>query len=113
MLERRLAIESHTLRKMIATTIVLANVAMGILETYTATDAPPEQTTLALRRKTFFNSLYQKFMAESETIMDGMLDERDGTLTLLKEKELISDIRDQDLESAIEELKGHPKSTDN
>lgn len=39
-LERRLSTELYTLRRLVATTIVMANVAMRLIEAYTATQPP-------------------------------------------------------------------------
>lgn len=104
-LERRLSMEFHTLRRLTATTIVLANAAMRILEAYVASQPPPDEAALAGRRKSFFGALYRRYIKEAEGIMDGMLDERDGVLDLLVEQELLTGLRDRDLSEAIDKLK--------
>jgi hypothetical protein len=49
-LERRLSLEFHTLRRLTATTIVLAHAAMRILETYVAVVPPPADAEVAARK---------------------------------------------------------------
>jgi hypothetical protein len=40
--------------------------------------------------------------------MEGMLDERDNALSLLAEKELITALRDEDLEATLQDLIAQP-----
>jgi hypothetical protein len=105
-LERRLSAEVHTLRRLTATTIVLSNATMRLLETYVATEPPADQKALAERRKAFFTRLYHQYIAESEKIMEGMLDERETVLTTLADSDLITPLKDDDLESALDTSKG-------
>jgi hypothetical protein len=103
-LERRLSMEFLTLRRFVATTIVLSNLAYGILETYIAAQPPPDDLTLAERRKSFFGALKQRYINEAEDIMDRALVDRDDVLTKLFEKGLVTGVQDLDLYAAIKEL---------
>jgi hypothetical protein len=105
-LERRLSAELHTLRRLTATTIVLSNASMRLLEAYVATEPPADQKALAERRKAFFNRLYQQYIAESEKIMEGMLEERETVLTTLANSDLITPLKDADLETALDSPEG-------
>ena len=104
-LERRLSMEFHTLRRLTASTIVLGNAALRVLEAYVASQPPPDEAAIAERRKAYFTGLYRKFISEAEGILGGMLDERDEALALLAEKELITGLQDHELEATLEELK--------
>lgn len=84
---------------------MLGNAALRVLEAYVASQPPPDEAAIAERRKAYFTGLYRKYISEAEAILGGMLDERDEALALLVEKELITGLRDQDLEAAIDELK--------
>lgn len=104
-LERRLSLEFHTLRRLTATAIVLAHAALRILETYVAVEPPSADAEVVERKKAYFNSLYRRFIGEAESIMERMLDERDDALSLLVEKELITALRDEDLDATLRDLK--------
>jgi hypothetical protein len=105
-LERRLSAEFHTLRRLTATTIVLSHATLRLLETYVATEPPADQKALAERRKAFFTRLFRQYIADSEKIMEGMLDEREMVLTALADSGLITPLKDTDLESALDTFKG-------
>jgi hypothetical protein len=70
-LERRLSLEFHTLRRLTATTIVLAHAAMRILETYVAVEPPPADAEVVGRKKAYFDTLYRRLIGEAERIMGG------------------------------------------
>lgn len=114
-LERRLSLKFHTLRRLTATTIVLAHAAIRILETYVAVEPSPADAEVAARKKAFFHTLYRRLIgeAESERLMEGMLDERDNVLSLLAEKELITALRDEDLEALLKDLIPQPDGAPN
>jgi hypothetical protein len=107
-LERRLSLEFHILRRIATTTIVLAHAAMRILEPYVAVEPPPAAAEVTARKKAFFNTLYRRPVGEAERLMEGMLDERDNALLLLVEKELITALRDEDLEATLQDLIPQP-----
>lgn len=101
-LERRLSAELHTLRRLVATTIVISNASMRLLEFYTALTPPPTAKAVEERRRAFFDSLYQLFITEAEGMLEGMLDERESLLTILAERGLTSSIKDSDLDAALD-----------
>lgn len=107
-LERRVSAELHTIRRLTATTVVLSNASMRLLEAYVATEPPADQKTLAARRKSFFAALYQRFIAESEKIMEGLLDERETVLSTLAESGLITALKDADLDAVLDASKNAP-----
>ena len=107
-LERWLSLEFRTLRKLTATAIDLAHAAMWILETYVAVEPPPANAEVIGRKKAYFDTLYRRLIGEAERIMEGMLDERNNALSLLVEKELITALKDEDLDATLRDLKIQP-----
>ena len=101
-LERRLSAELHTLRRLTATAVVLANSSMRLLELYAATGAPPTRKVFEERRRSFLGELSERVVKEAEGILDTMLDERESVLSLLAEKELTSPVGDADLNAALD-----------
>lgn len=101
-LERRLSVELHTLRRLIATAVVLSSSSMRLLELYAATGAPPTPKALEERRRSFLNTLSRQLVAEAEEMLDSMLTERELALSSLAEIGLTSPVKDTDLNVALD-----------
>jgi len=108
-LERRLSAEFHTLRRLVATAVVLSTSSMRLLEFYTAQAPPPPLKAVEERRRLFFTALNQQFITEAESMLEGMLEERETLLTTLAESELITTLKDSDLDAALDTSKWQPE----
>lgn len=112
-LEHRLSLEFHTLRRLSATAMVLEHAAMLILETYVAVEPPPADAEVVGRKKSILQHPLPAVLERGRKHNRGMLDERDEALSLLVEKELITTLRDEDLDATLRDLKVQPDGSPN
>lgn len=105
-LERRLSVETHTVRRLLASNLVFGTASLRLLEAYAAGQPPPDAATIAKRRRDYFAAFFQTQINEATGIIDGALDERYALLETMSERELITALQDLDLEAVNQEMKG-------
>lgn len=97
-LENRLVVETHILRRFIAASIVLNHASLKFLQIYLATEPPPPASTVEERRKAFGETLFQTGVDEAEKkYIAKVLRERNQLLEMLSNTGRISDALDSAL----------------